>query len=174
MPGVVPVCREAPAHPVSRRGLLTLSLGALATLASGCTHHAHPQTRAPTALSQALDGALVNEALLISIYDGLLAQPHHRSRFGPYLTMIRAAHVEHRTALVAAGAQPPSQSPTPTTPARFVAPLPASLAALAGLEDSAAGTRGTAAIAVPVSYAPLFASLAAAEAAHAALLRVSG
>jgi len=155
-------------RPVTRRGVLVggAAVAALPVFATGCTRH-KPHVSTPR--ENLLDQMLALEDELLASYDAAIAITSSSSTLGRTLAQIRAAHAVHRTALLTTGSQPgPAASgrPTPTV----VAPGGTSQM-LAATESAMATLRTEACLRAPIDLAPLLASLAASEAAHAALLR---
>jgi hypothetical protein len=155
---------------LTRRGVLT-SAGALAVtplVVGGCTRH---ERHVPTFRETLLDDTLALEESLLASYDAALAALGARDPFTRTLTHIRFEHSAHRSALLTAGAQPsPQSSATPTPPVVAPGDLRQMLIAV---ENAAATLRTDACLRGPTDLAPLLASLAASETAHAALLRAT-
>ena len=140
--------------------------GAAIAWLGGCTRH---KPHIPTPQENLLDETLALEESLLAAYDAALAQPGATSAFRRTLTQIRHAHAAHRSALLTAGAQvAPPVSPTPTP---LATPRTETARTLAATESAAATIRTDTCLRAPRDLAPLLASLAASEAAHAALLR---
>lgn len=148
---------------LTRRHLLVG--GAAVACVGGCTRH---RPHVPTPRENLLDETLALEDSLLSSYDAALQRLGARPAAAAMLGQIRAAHAAHRVALLTAGAQPlPTTSPSPTLPP--VAPSETTRT-LAASETAAATIRTDSCMRAPRDLAPLLASLAASEAAHAALL----
>ena len=153
---------------LSRRNVLlsTASAALLPLGAAGCTRH-KPHVTTPH--DTLLDETLALEDELLSAYDVAISTVAVRSPARGTLLHIRSEHAAHRAALLTAGAQPApagtaSPTPIPTPSAETVRQLTAS-------ETAAATIRTNACVQAPRDLAPLLASLAASETAHAALLR---
>jgi hypothetical protein len=145
----------------------TASAAALPLDASGCTRH---KPHVPTPRETVLDETLALEDELLATYDAGLAAPGLRSNVRRLLVHIRSEHAAHRAALLTAGALPTpgataSPSATPTQRAADTVPQ------LTATETAAATIRTDTCVRAPRDLAPLLASLAASETAHAALLR---
>jgi hypothetical protein len=147
--------------------VLTGLLGGAAAGLSGCSPRRHPPV--PTPRETLLDDTLALEVSLVASYDAALRVLPLTARVRPLVAAVRAAHLEHRAALLTAGAQPLPPQPTPA-PAPVI-PLTTAAATLAATETAAATLRTAACLRGPRDLAPLLASLAASETAHAALLR---
>jgi hypothetical protein len=116
-----------------------------------------------------LDETLALEDEILSAYDAAITAVGARSKVGGTLVHIRSEHAAHRAALLTAGAQPApgaTASPTPTVETRRD-----TVRQLAATERAAATIRTDTCVRAPRDLAPLLASLAASETAHAALLR---
>jgi hypothetical protein len=152
---------------MSRRGLLlgSASVPVLASLTSGCTEH-KPHVSTPR--ENLLDNELALEDSLLHAYAAAIEQ------FGPtdarfrIFTLIRASHQVHRDTLLRAGAAPAPPTSTPPTPP-VQAPGDASQQ-LQATESAVATLRSDTCLRAPADLAPMLASLAASESAHAALL----
>jgi hypothetical protein len=132
----------------------------------GCTRH---KAHIPTPRENLLDETLALEESLLAAYDAALAQAGVTPAFARTLTDIRNAHAVHRNVLLTAGAQ--SAPPASTTPTPLANPRGETARTLAATETAAATIRTDTCLRAPRDLAPLLASLAASEAAHAALLR---
>lgn len=106
-----------------------------------------------------------DEAELLARYDATLARhPTLRAVLSP----LRAEHAEHLAALAASGVAPTANSsPTPTRPPSKAAD---EVSALLDLERQAARRQSEGCLLATVALAPLLGSIAASEAAHAAVL----
>lgn len=123
------------------------------------------------------DRALAAESDLIARYDATLALPSVTADavLSAKLRTIRAEHSSHAAAIGAGytpPSTPPSSTPPPTPPADTVPPVDAktTVATLAKAEQDAASARTTDILSTDAATAMLLASVAAAEAGHAALL----
>ncbi|MFL6240860.1 MAG: hypothetical protein ACJ735_15365 [Actinomycetes bacterium] len=153
---------------LTRRGALlgAASLAALPCFTSGCTRH---RPHITTASENLLDETLALEQTLLASYEAALGLVSRRTPLAQTIMLIRAEHLAHRGALLTAGAK---EAPLPSS-----TPAPAALGpggprvALATAENAAATIRVDACARAPRELAPLLASLAASETAHAALLR---
>ncbi|WP_194891035.1 hypothetical protein [Catenulispora pinisilvae] len=132
------------------------------------------------------DRALAAESDLIARYDTALALPSVTADavLSAKLRTIRAEHSSHAAAIGAGytppstppptppAATPPSSTPPPTPPEATVPPVDAktTVATLAKAEQDAASARTTDILSTDAATAMLLASVAAAEAGHAALL----
>jgi hypothetical protein len=118
------------------------------------------------------DRALAAESDLIARYDAALALPAVAadSVLSAKLRAIRGEHASHAAA-IGAGYTPPS-TPQPSAPSSTAAPVDAktAMATLAKAEQDAASARTTDILSTDGATAMLLASVAAAEAGHAALL----
>lgn len=158
-----------PTTPGRRAVLLATALG-LPFLAAGCkgvTALGPPPQPLPDVA--VLRAAIAGEHLMIARYQAVMAHlPALRATLGPFLTQHRA----HLGALNARLIDPrPTASPSATAvPPQVPMTQSAALGYLHGAESDAA-TRLTAKVAgAPPSLAQLFASVAASEASHAAML----
>jgi hypothetical protein len=172
---------------LSRRTVL-LTAGAVGLLAA-CRLTAGSTDARPTPIVDPdrgrLAGALSAEAALLASYDATVgAHP----ALTPALAAIHADHTAHQSALAAelsrrevaqrsagrpkspqpaVGSPPPGSMPAPPP---VPADVPAAVRALVAAETTAAGARGTEAVAAAADLAALLGSVAASEAAHAAVL----
>jgi hypothetical protein len=168
LPRVLPSGRPM-SRPVGRRGLLlgAASLPVLATVTSGCTEH---KPHVPTPRETLLDSELALEESLLSAYAlAIQALGPTDSRYRT-LTLISAAHQVHRETLLRAGAVPAPPSSTPPVPPVQVPGD--STQQIAATESAVATLRTDTCLRAPADLAPMLASLAASESAHAALWRV--
>lgn len=127
---------------------------------------AAPSTSAASSPDEGLRvTAAGDEADLLAAYDATLARhPGLRTSLSP----LRAEHAEHWAALAPAGAPPlATASPTATPPPEKSADA---VRALIDLERRAVRARGDGCLVATLSLAPLLGSIAASEAAHAAVL----
>ena len=166
LPRVLPSGRPVN-RPMSRRGLLlgSASLSVLASVTSGCTEH-KPHVATPR--ENLLDNELALEESLLTAYAAAIEQLGPADARFRILTLIRSAHQIHRDTLLRAGAVPaPPTSAAPTPPAPHGDPRQQ----LAATESAVATLRTDTCLRAPADLAPMLASLAASESAHAALLR---
>src|SRR3954469_24357267 len=140
--------------------------GAAVVCLGGCTRH---KPHIPTPRENLLDETLALEESLLAAYDAALAEVRTATALARTLTLIRSAHAAHRTVLLTAGAV--SASPATASPTPLPVPRGETARTLAASESAAATIRTDTCLRAPRDLAPLLASLAASEAAHAALLR---
>ena len=183
-PSVVGSGGVAPRSPVLPRRAVLLAAAALAT--AGCTARGTRQQAAPPPDPDVVlaDEAAARERALLAAYDEAVARdPALAERLGP----LRAEHAGHLASLgvpaVPAGPSDPTGAPsggpaagdaTPAPPAVRPPDLPADPALilpwLAELERRASTAHAGAAVRAGRGTAVVLASLAASEAAHAAVL----
>jgi hypothetical protein len=168
-PGPAPAVRGL----TRREGLIALALVAPAGILAACTGSAEPSPPSASASAPPADLAAEvagEESALIAIYDALLAGvPGIGDEATALLTLIRDQHVQHRDALGATPAQPPSTAGTaPATPA-------AAISLLVAAEREAARSRIRACVAADEpDLARLLTFIGASEASHVPALRDLG
>lgn len=153
----------------TRRAVLSGSAAVLATatLAAGCTSIGQAKAPAPGPEVRLLDGAIDAEAVLIALYDAVIAA--HRGLAGRLKTP-RDHHLQHLAVLKrhyvpgsVAGTATPAPRPTASAPATETG----SLGALRAAERKAAAARADEVRRASPGLSQLLASIGACEAGHA-------